>query len=231
MYLPSARGKALGFVLVIIAAALAVPAEARKPPEPAPLQAPVLRQGDSQASAGDSATVEAGLRLDEPRWLTLTISFANEDPVRIQVMDGGLATYRSYLYDESFGIIPHVRDMPSGEVELQFVTVTGKRPSYRPAKLLDLKSGSMKNEIVFTTPNVAQPLGVRVELAPYVNQATGQSTSRSGPCRQPSTQNIRRIGAAFGQEFQGNGCCVSCTSGEYCGCTVQSSCGTCNEDC
>jgi len=110
-----------------------------------------------------------------PAPITLTISYANEAPARILVIDGGMATYRSYVYEESFGVIPTIRNPESGEFEVQFVTITGKRPPYHPGRVLETRLGRLGAE-------VSTSLHGKVTVTVQVEESADAPFSDRAPC-------------------------------------------------
>lgn len=204
------------FVLAIIVLPVHVFAETSQPPNPPPERAAELLQAEQ------SEETPSG----EVRWFTLTIQLADELPVKISVPERGLASYKSYRYDGvSFGVIPVLRG--GEEVELHLVSISGERPNYRATRVLETLSGRLGFELVGTA-TTSLPIEVKADI---VDPETLSYRAGSGAvCDPPSVEKITGKGI-LEQYYENSGCCVSCGGGESCGCTVETSCGSCTGTC
>lgn len=116
--------------------------------------------------------VAGALHAEPDVGLTLTISFADEEPVTVQIRDGGLASYKSYRFDNTkLGVIPVLRD--GEEVELHLVTITGERPNYRPSRIIVSFEGSLGFEMVTTWNGLPVSITTNRDTIP---------TDRQTPC-------------------------------------------------
>lgn len=157
--------------------------------------------------------------------ITLTVSVADDEPVTVSVPTGAMATYRSYRYPGYVvGLIPRVRDLDGGHVAVDVVEVEGPREDRRVRRVVESLSGRVGFSEV-TSSHRTLPLSVEVvAVEPASREVVARCSAPSEVVGLDGGELLRPIG-------YGSGCCVSCQSGETCGCQVMSSCGSCCGSC
>lgn len=221
MSIASARAVCFLFCLIALAAAAAADAEVRHPIQGPPEEEPELREVEVWSDSLAASVPQEPVRGDGVSWLSVTISFADEEPVTIGVHDQGLATYRSFRHGESFGVVPRL-DRATGDVEVQLVTISGERPRYRAEQILATLHSRAGFEVVGTSAKAALPISVRVDEA----EAALAAASGEG-CAVGGATPDRQV-AMFRDLYADGTCCVTCSGGEWCGCTVSTDCGDCS---
>ena len=162
---------------------------------------------------------------ERPRSLvTLELSLADEPPVTITVVDGTLATYERADRAYRVGLIPHVVDEASGEVEIELVSFSPRGDF--PVSRLSL--GSVDAMVGFRTSTAE--VGRQVLDITVTDVGTGAPAwlqSCSGHERHAASSPVPHANDQFEEENQSTGCCVSCGGASFCGCAVSTSCGQC----
>jgi hypothetical protein len=205
----------------LIALTAAADAEVRNPAHGFPEEEPELREVEVRSDRLAASAPQGHVRGDRVSWLSVIITFADEEPVTIVVHDQGLATYRSFRHDESFGVVPRL-DQATGDVEVQLVTISGERPRYRAEQILATLHSRAGFEVVGTSANAALPISIRVDEA----EAALAAASGEG-CVVGGATPDRQV-AMFRDLYADGTCCVTCSGGEWCGCTVSTDCGGCS---
>jgi len=154
--------------------------------------------------------------------VTMEIGVGEGGPLEVTAPVGRLITYDDTDFDLKVGLRPIRVDPDTKTTEVEVVGLRGKRGRYAAGTVLDTVTLFLGDR-----QGVAAQ-GVLLELA--VTRVT-TTTAESNPQASSRNGGASSIRAPFQQDLEGSGCCVTCGSTQACGCSVSSSCGSCNGNC
>lgn len=152
--------------------------------------------------------------------VTMEIAVGTEAPVEITAPVGRMITFDNTDYGVKVGLRAVRIDPDTQDVEVEVVGLEGKRGEFTTTGRID----SSRTALGERRGVVAA--GVLLEIA--VTRLTTVMERNQSSTSDDATGSVR---AALRPDLEGDGCCVTCGSTQACGCSVSSSCGSCNGNC